>query len=299
MNDSTYNVSLIVTNTAGCIDTVTIPVTTGALPNPAFVGDTLNGCPVLCVSFTDQTTISTGSITGWTWDFGDNSPNVFTQNPAHCYSQPGTYTVTLTTTSNNGCVQTLTLPNYITVYPMPTASFSANPQHTDVLNTNVSFTDLSSGAPVSWTWDFGDPTTVSDTSDLQNPQYYYSTEAGGTYPVYLQVVNQYGCVDDTSLEVIIDPEFTFYIPNCFTPNGDGVNDGFYGAGIGITSYNIWIFDRWGNLIFTTNDINEAWDGTVQGKHGDICQEDVYVWKVVLTDVFNKKHKYIGHVSLIK
>lgn len=299
VNDSTYNVSLIVTNTAGCIDTVTIPVTTGALPNPAFVGDTLNGCPILCVSFTDQTTIFTGSITGWTWDFGDSSPNVFTQNPAHCYSQPGTYTVTLTTTSNNGCVQTLTLPNYITVYPMPTASFSANPQHTDVLNTNISFVDLSSGAPVSWTWDFGDPTTLSDTSDLPNPQYYYSTEAGGTYPVYLQVVNQYGCVDDTSMEVIIDPEFTFYIPNCFTPNDDGVNDGFYGAGIGITSYNIWIFDRWGNLIFTTNDINEAWDGTVQGKHGDICQEDVYVWKVVLTDVFNKKHKYIGHVSLIK
>jgi len=113
------------------------------------------------------------------------------------------------------------------------------------------------------------------------------------------VTNQFGCSDDTSETVIVDPEFTFFIPNAFTPNGDGKNDFFFGTGIGITSYQIWIFDRWGNLIFTADDINHGWDGTVQGKSGQICQEDVYVWKVALTDVFDKKHKYIGHVSLIK
>ncbi len=298
-NDTTYNVTLIVTNSAGCIDTVVLPVVTASIPNVVFTADTFAGCPQLCVNFMDQTTISSGSITGWTWNFGDNSPNSFAQNPSHCYSQTGTYTVTMTATSNGGCASTLTIPNMITVYPVPHASFTATPQTTTILNTNISFTDLSTGNPVMWQWNFGDPNTLADTSNIQNPTYQYSTDNGDTYPVNLIVTNQFGCVDDTSIDVIVEPEFTFFIPNAFTPNGDGINDFFFGTGIGITTYNIWIFDRWGNLIFTTNDINKGWDGTVQGKSGGICQEDVYVWKVVLTDIHDKKHKYIGHVSLIK
>jgi gliding motility-associated-like protein len=298
-NDTTYNVTLIIQNSGGCIDTIITPVVVASLPDVIFTADTFAGCPMLCVNFIDQTTINSGAISGWSWDFGDNSPLSTQQNPSHCYSQTGTYTVTMTATSNGGCVQSLTIPNMITVYPVPHASFSATPQHTTILNSNVYFTDLSSGNPVTWQWTFGDPTTLSDSSGLQNPSYQYTTEYGDTYPVNLIVTNQYGCVDDTSLEVIVDPEFTFYIPNAFTPNGDGINDGFFGTGIGITSYQIWIFDRWGNLIFTSNDINKAWDGSVQGKGGDIAQIDVYVWKVQLTDVFDKQHKYIGHVNLIK
>ncbi|HEU4718628.1 MAG TPA: PKD domain-containing protein [Bacteroidia bacterium] len=297
-NDTTYNVTLIVSNAGGCSDTVTLQAVTASMPNVQFMADTLHGCPVLCVNFTDQTTIASGSLTGWVWDFGDNSGQDFTQNPSHCYATPGTYTVTLTASSGNGCASTLVIPDMITVYPVPVADFSANPQHTTVLNADINFFDLSQGANY-WQWDFGDPTTTSDTSSMQDPFYAYTTEYGSNYDVHLQVANQYGCMDDTTIEVIIDPEFTFYIPNAFTPNGDGINDVFYGTGIGITSYTMYVFDRWGNLIFTANDINQSWDGTVQGKSGQLCQEDVYVWKVVLTDVFDKKHKYIGHVSLIR
>jgi gliding motility-associated-like protein len=297
-NDTTYTVTLIVQNSAGCRDTITMQATTAPMPVIQFVGDTLAGCPLHCVNFTESTTIASGSITGWTWDFGDNSGPVYTQNPSHCFDTPGFYTVSLSTTSNLGCSSTLVIPQMIEVYPSPTASFMATPQLTTVVNTHVNFIDLSQGSPVSWLWDFGDPSTTTDVSGTQNPDYTYSNEYGSTYPVYLQVTNQYGCVDDTTLEVIVEPEFTFFIPNAFTPNRDGVNDGFYGTGIGISTYTIWIFDRWGNLIFTSNDMNEAWDGTVQGKAGNVCQQDVYVWKVVLTDVFGKKRKYIGHVSLI-
>jgi gliding motility-associated-like protein len=296
-NDSTYNVTLIVQNAAGCIDTISLQAMTASMPVPLFLADTLNGCPILCVNFTDQTTIASGAITGWTWDFGDGM-QAYTQNPSHCYSIPGTYTVTLSATSNGACVSTLTMPNLITVYPVPTANFAATPPITTVLNTVINFTDLSGGNPVIWTWNFGDPSTSSDSSSQQNPQYTYSNEYGSIYPVYMQVTNQYGCVDDTTIEVIVEPDFTFFIPNAFTPNGDGVNDGFFGTGIGINTYQIWVFDRWGNMIFESNDMNKAWDGRVQG-HPDICQQDVYVWKVVLTDVFNKKHTYVGHVSLVK
>jgi gliding motility-associated-like protein len=162
----------------------------------------------------------------------------------------------------------------------------------------VNFTDQSTGA-TQWQWDFGDGSTFSDTSNQQNPSYTYTDETDGTYTVQLVVHNQYGCVDDTTIEVIVGPEFTFFIPNAFTPNGDGTNDFFFGTGVGIQKFQLWVFDRWGNLIFTGSDLYDKWDGTVQGKSGQICQEDVYVWKVVLTDVFQKKHKYIGHVTLIK
>jgi gliding motility-associated-like protein len=298
-NDSTYNVTLIVTNSAGCVDTVSLPATVGSAPVVAFTADTLAGCPVLCVDFSDQTTTSTGNIVQWTWDFGDGSPVSGQQNPSHCFSNTGTYTITLTTMSSAGCSNTLVIPDMITVYPVPQASFTAVPMTTTVLNPNVTFTDLSGGNPVAWSWNFGDLTTLSDTASTQNAFYSYTSEYGAHYDVNLMVTNQYGCTDDTTIEIIVEPDFAFFIPNAFTPDGDGVNDGFYGKGYGITKYEIWIFDRWGNLIFTTTDINQAWDGSVQGKGGDIAQIDVYVWKVALTDVFDKKHKYIGHVSLIK
>jgi gliding motility-associated-like protein len=298
-NDSTYNVTLVVQNSNGCLDTILLTAVTAPQPVVVFTADTFQGCPPLCVNFQDQTAIASGSITGWTWDFGDGSPQSFTQNPSHCYPITGVYTVTLTTTSNNGCVQTLVFPNMITVYPEPLAAFSASPMVTTVSQTHVEFTDLSQGSPVSWFWDFGDGATLNDTSNTQHTSYDYTQEYGSNYTVHLEVANVYGCTDDTSLEIIVQPEFTFYIPNAFTPNGDGINDVFFGTGIGIAKYEMWIFDRWGNLIFTCTDLNQTWDGTVQGASGDLCQIDTYVWKVAITDVFDKRHKYIGHVSLIR
>ena len=298
-NDSTYNVTLIVQNSNGCLDTIQLTATTAPQPVVVFTADTFQGCPPLCVNFIDQTTIASGSITGWTWDFGDGSPQNFTQNPNHCYPLTGVYSVTLTTTSNNGCVQTQVFPNMITVYPVPTAIFTATPMVTTVSQTHVDFTDGSQGNPISWFWDFGDGATLADTAITQNTFYDYTQEYGSFYDVNLEVSNIYGCTDDTTITIEVQPEFTFYIPNAFTPNNDGINDVFFGTGIGIAKYEMWIFDRWGNLIFTCTDINQTWDGTVQKAGGELCQIDTYVWKVAITDVFDKKHKYIGHVSLIR
>ena len=298
LNDTTFNVMLIVTNTAGCIDTVIIPVIVSPLPVVAFSADTLIGCPLFCVNFTDLSTISNGVITAWAWDFGDASLPSPMQNPSHCYATSGTYSVTLVAVGTGGCTSTLTIPNMITVQPVPHADFTATPNPTTVLSPIVTFTDLSTGNPSTWSWDFGDLTSALDVANTQNAQYTYSAEVGGVYQVNLVVTNQFGCVDDTTIEIIVAPDFAFFIPNSFTPNGDGKNDGFFGSGYGITDYQIWIFDRWGNLVFTSTDINKEWDGTVLGL-GDVVQNDVYVWKVMLSDIFYKKHKYMGHVTVIK
>ncbi|TND00695.1 MAG: fibronectin type III domain-containing protein [Bacteroidetes bacterium] len=290
----TYTVAVSDANNCTAVDSVL--VTVNPLPAPALGSNTQSGCEPLDVSFTDQSFVSAGTITGWLWDFGDGSPTSNAQNPAHQYSASGTYNVTLTVTTAAGCTQTLTMPNYITVFASPSASFTLGPQPTTVLNATISFTDNSLLAS-QWQWDFGDPLDVNNTSTLQHPTHAYGDT--GSYCVRLMVTSPNGCVDSTINCLEIEPEFTFFIPNAFTPNADGTNDVFYGYGTFITEYDLWIFDRWGNMIFHTDDLYKGWDGKVQGKSAEICQEDVYVWKVVLKDVQGRKHKYIGHVSLVK
>jgi len=99
---------------------------------------------------------------------------------------------------------------------------------------------------------------------------------------------------------VITPDFTFYAPNSFTPDGDGTNDDWYPQGTGwdINTYQLYIFDRWGNMIFNTDNVGKHWDGIVQG-HTDLVQEDTYVWKVVLKDFQGNQHQYVGHVSVIR
>ena len=117
----------------------------------------------------------------------------------------------------------------------------------------------------------------------------------GTYCVQLIAANN-NCYDTARMCLIIEPEFTFYVPNSFTPNGDGFNDEFFGKGENINSLEMWIYDRWGNSIFHGNGYNDHWDGTM---HGHIVQEDVYVYVIKLKDFKNADHKYIGKVTVVR
>ena len=294
-NDSTFNVSLIVTNTAGCTDTFNLPVTINPLPIVAFSADTFAGCPSLCVNFINQSSIVTGNIVGWSWDFGDNSAVSTLQNPSHCYNLNGLFTVTLSAISNGGCITTFVVSNMITVHPSPIASFIATPNPATILENLISFTDLSTGANT-WNWSFG---TNLNASSLQNPTYIFQDT--GAFIVQLLVANQYGCQDSIDWSIIVRPDYAFHMPNAFTPNDDGINDVFFGYDYGgITEYQIWIFDRWGTLMFTSSNINEAWDGTYNNQP---VQLDVYVWKVSLYALDklnnNKKHMLVGTVTIVK
>ena len=293
----TYTVTLIVQSAAGCIDTVQQPISVYPLPVVNFTADDTDGCVTHCVNFTDLSTVTTGSITGWSWDFGDGGSST-AQNPNHCYTVAGTYDVTLTVTSSNGCSMTYTNFAYIVVYPLPVAEFSASPNPASIIDPTIHFTDLSQGNPITWAWTFGD--SGSDT--IQNPSHTYPNDNTGIhyYTVTLFITDQHGCTSTVDHVVEVDPEFTFYVPNCFTPNNDGTNDLFFTYGVGVVQFKMWIFDRWGNKIWWTDDMNKGWNGKVLGGASDeVVQEDVYVWKVQLTDVFDKKHSYVGHVSVIK
>lgn len=290
---TTYTVTVddgCTTPTATAVVTVTVNPT----PTVNFSGNPLSGCAPLTVTFTNLS--SPANNPSCTWDFGDGSPLSFNCNPTYTYTQVGCFDVTLSYTDDNGCSGTTTLQNYVCTFPVAVADFSADPQPTTVFNPTVNFTDLSLNAD-NWTWYFGVP--AMDSAFTQNASFTYPGETGGCYDVVLLANNANNCPDTDTMEVCVDPEFTIYFPNAFTPNDDGHNDGFTGYGTGILKFEIWIFDRWGNLISYSDDIYKPWDGKVQGKSGQICQEDVYVWKAIVTDIFEKKHKYIGHVTLIK
>ncbi len=287
--------SAVVTDANGCTAVAVVVVTVYPMPSAAVNADVFAGCAPVCVNFSDVSTIAApGTITGWSWDFGDGNTST-QQVPNHCYDTPGAYTVILTVTSGDGCTSTITMPNYINVYANPVASFTAGPQPTTVMNPEIFFTDQSINAD-SWSWNFGD--LVASSSTLQNPSFIYPDPT--CYQVQLTVTTVDGCVDDTIQEVCIDPDVSLYVPNAFTPNDDGTNDVFLPLGIGMDpdKFEMWIFDRWGNLIFYTDDMARGWDGRVMAAQ-DIAQIDTYVWKIKATDMLGKKHDLIGKVSLIK
>ncbi len=306
-----HTVNLIVTSNKGCKDSVTKTVYVNPRPIVKFKGDTLSGCNPLSVNFTDSCyVVQPDQIVKWVWDFGNgtsvtdtSSAMVMTTytNPLHVSS--AYYSVSLTAITNAGCASKLTKNNYITVYPIPLAGFYWDPTDATIFDPMIYFHDQSQGAggPNAYSWNFGDVFNFykdNDTSSLSNPKHEYSDQLPYTYYTTQIVENIYGCKDSVREPVVIHPVVTFYAPNAFTPNFDGMNDGFKGTGIGIdnTTFNLWIFDRWGNDIFHSTDLERSWDGKVNGV---IVQEDTYVWKVTFRDIERKDHAYKGIVNLIK
>ncbi len=288
--------TLTVTSNNGCTDSVTLDVIVNPLPQISF-GEATEGCadPSVCVDFVNNTTINNpGSIAAWQWDFGDGygSPSM---TPNHCfnnssYSVLKKYDVTLTAVSDMGCIDSLTMPQLITVYPKPLADFDYNPIDANIFDKEITFIDQSIIAS-GWIWDFGDGSSFSNES---NPIYIYPDS--GYYLTTLYIENIYGCTDTTQKTVRINPTFTIWIPNAFTPDGDGINDLFYADGYGIKELQTFIFDRWGLMLFEGNSVRSKWNGTFKG---EVCQEDVYVYRIKAKDVFNEWHEFIGKVTLLK
>ena len=291
----TYIVTLITTSTGACADTVVNSVTVYPLPTVNFISDSV--CQGDTSAFFNFSSIpGPGTISLWSWDFGDGSGSAL-QNPTHVYAAAGSYTVTLTAISSNGCVGSAS--KICVVYPLPLADFDFTPSPTAELVDVVNFNDLSTGGPSQWLWDFGD----GDTSTLQYPSHLFSDT--GVFVVTLIITSPQGCKDTVQRFPEVQ-DFAFYIPNSFSPNGDDLNELFFGKGVGITEFEMSIFDRWGNRIFycKVNDLPQTlpcmWDGKVQdGISNKTAQEDVYVWKVNLMSIFGKPYNYIGNVSIIR
>lgn len=291
----TDTVELKVVSNFGCIDSIIRPIVIS--PNPIVnftVSDTI-GCEPLCIIFQDASTIPSGNNASWLWTLGDSTTNtdtIFT----HCYFNnsefnPISYTVSLKVTSDSGCTTLITRSNYITVYPKPVAAFITNPDNTTIANPVTEVNDHSTGTNA-WNWNFGD----NDTSTVQHPPPHTYADTGA-YTIQLIASTNYGCKDTTYNTIVVEPDYMLYIPNSFTPNNDGLNDTFIPQGIYINEFEMLIFNRWGNLVYKTDDITQPWNGKTG--NDNIVQADVYVYVINIKDYKLRKHRYKGTITITK
>lgn len=285
---TTYNAT--VTDANGCSITQPFTVTVNSTPTAAFTPSP-GTCPPALVSFTDN---SIGGST-YSWNFGDpsSSSNTSTQqNPTHVYGQAGTYDVTLIVTSAAGCSDTSIINSAVFIPNFSAANFTVNDTVVSELTPSVVFTDLSSGG-TNCVFYFGDGDSVNTCNFGNLPHTYPAT---GTYTAMMVVTNAQGCADTFYLTVIVEQETMIYLPNAFTPNSNGLNESFLAYGTNVDDFNMMIFDRWGNLLFESDDISKGWDGT---SHSQFCQQDVYAWRITYADKRGKKYQRVGHVTLIR
>lgn len=280
-------ITLSVTDVNCTSTTTTDSVLVNAIPTVSFSGDVLSGCDPLSVNFTDG---STGASI-YSWDFGDGT-NSTIQNPTHTFTT-GTYNVSLTVINAMGCSVTSTINNYITVVPQPVAQFSVTPNVnvlTELQNATYSFLN-SSGNATNYMWYFGN----GDSSNAAMPTYTYT--AVGNYTVTLVASNNLGCNNSFSLGLLtVIPNANYFIPNAFTPNGDGVNETFNIEGVNITSTSLQIFDRWGELLFSSSEMNNGWDGSFNNKP---MQGGVYLYKATITFTSGEVHETKGSFTLLR
>lgn len=186
----------------------------------------------------------------------------------------------------DSCGNTEAASSTITVLA-PSADFD----YVYIENNLLKFTSYVSSDVDTWNWDFGDATT----SSLEHPQHEYRDT--GYYDVMLVVTNIFGCMDTVIKPVYAYPPYTFFIPNAFTPNLNGLNDVFSGKGVGFTKYRMQIYDRWGQVVFDTDNYKRGWPGT--DKNGNKCPLGVYVYRVDISTPAGDDYQYIGRVNLIR
>lgn len=171
--------------------------------------------------------------------------------------------------------ETLITQDFMIGDPFPEASFIASEYELTNLETEVDFTNMTTGA-ATYVWDFGDGTP---TSTLVNPTHTFPDEEGGGYLVQLIAFSPFGCSDTIEIAIKIREEVIYYIPNSFTPDDDEFNQTFspvFYSGIDIYSYEMQIFNRWGEMIFVSHDPSIGWDGTY---NGTLVADGNYIWKI--------------------
>jgi gliding motility-associated-like protein len=291
---NTYTV--VGTTAAGCENTDEVSVFFNPVDPVTFAPNITLGCSPLVVNFSNTTANSLDCV----WSFGDGTTQNSCGNVTNTFVNYGCYDISLTVTFANGCQNTLNLSNLICVEAPPMSSFFAVPPVINQFDAQTSFINTTIGA-VSYVWNFGDG---SATSAEINPSHDYAGMPLGNYEVVLIATSPSGCIDSTTSVIQIKEDLLFYIPNCFTPDDDAYNQFFqpiFTSGFDPTDYNLYIYNRWGELIFESHDATVGWDGSY-GRNSEITvvQDGVYTWKIEFkTSDTDERKIVIGHVNVIR
>lgn len=254
------------------------------------------GCVPLTVTFVNKSR----NATSYAWDFGDGAQSVDSV-PSHIYDKPGTFVVELT--AMNGNRKDVNRNHIITVYDHPKVDFEVLPSIVYMPDADVRCYNKSKNAQ-KWLWTFGDDFTAT----VSEPNHHYNDT--GTYNVSLIGWDVHGCSDSLYLPkaVTVLKECTIIFPSAFTPVGnetggrydpdipERTNDIFHPIARNIESYHLEIYNRWGEVIFASDDIAVGWDGYYKKA---LVKQDIYVWKVEATCIAGKKIKQKGNITLLR
>ncbi len=196
---------------------------------------------------------------------------------------------TLKGTDVDSCSNTTNVA--VNVSPQPNIQILASPNPVSVFEPIVHIYDAS-GGNYSYLWFLGD----GSTSTLSNFYHTYSDKDTGRYLINVIATNAFGCFDSANLVVIVRPDETFYVPNTFTPNNDGLNDIFKVYGMGVVTFEMYIYDRWGKTVYKSKDMNEGWDGRIDNV---AAPDGVYAYTILYKDIIGIKHSKSGAITIIR
>ena len=280
------------TDANGCVNTDQVQVTVHSLPQPTFTVDNNKGCAPLQAQVIN-TTQGMGSGT-CIWNFGNGISSASCSGNLPEYVSPGCYDIELTFTDQNGCQGVALLSDAVCVDADPVADFSVSPVEISSIDPVAYFTNESQGSDT-YQWEYGDD---SGQYSEESPSHEY--EEAGQYTVQLIAISTNGCRDTTTKEIFIRDELIFFVPNTFTPDEDKYNEVFqpvFTSGFDPYSYKLLIFNRWGEILFESNNASVGWDGTYGGK---IVPSGTYIWQIRFdrTQTDNPEF-HQGHVNLLR
>ena len=270
-----------------------------ATPEADFTFDPGKGCAPLTVNFTNLTKF--GDPESYKWYFGQGEGITNEEHPTHTYYEPGVYSVKLEASNEAGITDAAVKRLIIEVFPNPHSDFQIRPETVKLPEDPIYTTNLSFEAD-SYFWDFGDGAI---STEFEPSHVYMDT---GRYDIMLIAKTVKGCIDTVVYEDIVEviDGNEILIPNAFTPSLDGPtggsrytngrNDVFYPVTEGVIAYRMQIYNRWGELLFATEDTGLGWDGYYNGR---LCAPDVYIYKLDFKFIDGREVMKFGDIALIR
>jgi gliding motility-associated-like protein len=293
LNSGNYLVVLEATNqNNNCSASDSLLIAVNKSPDATFYTNDTTGCGDLNATFFAFYQPGVDYL----WDFGNGETSTQVGNVTNYYDTEGCYNITLALTSPEGCISQLTQSNYVCLYDYPIAIISADPLVVNSLETQVNFYNSSQNA-ISYLWNLGNGVLSYD----DNPTYTFPNWAAD-YNVILTAFNEIGCTDTASISIHVIEDLIVYAPNTFTPNDDEINQVYLpvlAQGYKKDYFEMYIYNRWGDLIFESHDPLIGWDGSY-GRNSINCEIGTYTWVIKLEALSTQEiEEFTGHVNLVR
>jgi gliding motility-associated-like protein len=289
-SNTTY--TALLTDANGCQGQSTTVVVVNPLPDPSFSQSSTTGCDRHCIDFNID---NPNPNYTYLWTFGDASISFNGDAIQHCYSDDGVFTVFVRATTALGCIDSLRKTDLVTINKTPTANFLISPsEQTFIDEPDFEFKNESLNAD-NYFWNLGDSTLTQ----VENPTHRYTSP--GDFCVKLVSVANYNtgiptCIDSIEKCIKILPLSVCYVPNSFSPNDDDINDIFSVKASLINEFEITIFNRWGQQIYRSFDIDNGWDGS----YGEnLAPQGVYLYTITYRDLDHRAHSLDGTLFLMR